>query len=210
MAGGKPVAQRVLTEQGASPTDGAADAVTEATAAEIHPAAHVEIDPIELGRSAAPREESQRAFSDAEKRCTRLEGRLPDLQDLYLRSAGMATQSRDAVASSWRLLRELDWVGAPRRAREVPLPNAAMVIDPWEKARECDRAIETCTDARQRAIFAHLRNVWALLAADRSMGRGDWRALAESAQRLHVDAFHDRWHPEACGPAADKAIPETR
>jgi hypothetical protein len=68
----------------------------------------------------------------------------------------------------------------------------AMTIDALEKAAECDREIEACVDPSRRATLTHLRHTWTKVAADMASGRDDWRGFAESAERLHSDAFHNR------------------
>jgi hypothetical protein len=104
----------VLTEQGVRLSHGATNAKARATAdamsAGMHPENHVEIDTIELSRSAKRAEIALRALADAEAERLRLERLRPHLEGLHIRSVNMAQQSRTAVSSSWRLLRELDLI----------------------------------------------------------------------------------------------------
>ena len=41
--------------------------------------------------------------------------------------------------------------------------------DPWEKAAECERALQTAIDPRRRALLESLRNQWIALANRRSL-----------------------------------------
>jgi hypothetical protein len=41
--------------------------------------------------------------------------------------------------------------------------------DPWEKAAECERALQAANDPRRRALLENLRNQWIALANRRSL-----------------------------------------
>ena len=41
--------------------------------------------------------------------------------------------------------------------------------DPWEKAAECERALQTAIDPSRRALLENLRNQWIALANRRSL-----------------------------------------
>jgi hypothetical protein len=104
--------REVLTERGVrlrhGATDSTAKARAEAMSSGIDPATHVEIDTTELSRSAELLERAYRAFADAEVSFAGLEGRLLNLLEMRVRSTNLAKQSREALALSWRLLREID------------------------------------------------------------------------------------------------------
>jgi hypothetical protein len=66
---------------------------------------------------------------------------------------------------------------------------AALVIDPWEKAVECERAIKACTDSKQMPILRSLREIWVNLAIQRALGVTDWHANADDIADAHADVM---------------------
>jgi hypothetical protein len=89
-------------------------------------------------------------------------------------AAGIRAFSEDGESCSGRL-----------RASE-DLAHAAM-IDPRKKAKECDRAIETCTDPQRKALLTHLRELWVAIGNDRASGWPDWQVQAGHLDQLHAD-----------------------
>ena len=53
------------------------------------------------------------------------------------------------------------------------------VIDPWDKAAECERSIQATTDPQRRATLTYLREIWVALANQMELGR-DPQGLAIS------------------------------
>ena len=72
--------------------------------------------------------------------------------------------------------------------REASMP----VIDPWDKAAECERSIQATTDPQRRATLTYLRELWVALANQMELGRPNWQGEAESIERLHADATRPR------------------
>ena len=46
--------------------------------------------------------------------------------------------------------------------------GAIVVVDPWSKAAECDRAIELVADPERRIVLQSLRTLWIALGDPRS------------------------------------------
>jgi hypothetical protein len=61
------------------------------------------------------------------------------------------------------------------------------MIDPWEKAAECERAIRISFDPHRKSILTNLRELWMTLANEKSMGMPDWQVHAERIVGLHAD-----------------------
>jgi hypothetical protein len=61
-------------------------------------------------------------------------------------------------------------------------------FDPWGKAAECERAIETVADPERRVILNSLRSVWVALGNKQSLFNGPGRAgqLSTIAQ-IHTE-----------------------
>jgi hypothetical protein len=62
-----------------------------------------------------------------------------------------------------------------------------MIIDPWEKAAECDRAIRVCTDRKRRPRLISLRRQWIAVGNEKASGMIDWHDHAEEIDELHAD-----------------------
>ena len=55
------------------------------------------------------------------------------------------------------------WIDStPREAIE-------MIIDPWEKAAECERSLTATPNLQQRAIVEMLRNLWIALGNTKNL-----------------------------------------
>ena len=54
-------------------------------------------------------------------------------------------------------------------------------IDPWEKAADCERAIQAAADPQQKTILKNLRYLWIALANE-----------SETIGRLHVALARSR------------------
>ena len=62
------------------------------------------------------------------------------------------------------------------------------VLDPWQKASECELAVEAATDPQQRAILANLRDLWISLGNTRNFMSADELAKEiETVGRLHIE-----------------------
>ncbi len=62
------------------------------------------------------------------------------------------------------------------------------VVDPWEKAAECARAIQATIDPHRRAILTNLQKLWIALANERDFLTEEQMAdEAERIGRLQVD-----------------------
>ena len=44
-----------------------------------------------------------------------------------------------------------------------------MIIDPWEKAAECERSLRATPNLQQRAILEMLRNLWIALGNTKNL-----------------------------------------
>jgi len=61
------------------------------------------------------------------------------------------------------------------------------MVDPWEKAAECERAIETATGRGQRTVITYLRELWIALGKQRDlMSADDMANEIEAINRLQV------------------------
>jgi hypothetical protein len=59
------------------------------------------------------------------------------------------------------------------------------MIDPLERANECARALETCSEPDQKLVLANLRELWLSVANARLNGKADRRLQLEHLERLH-------------------------
>ncbi len=72
------------------------------------------------------------------------------------------------------------------------------MVDPWEKAAECERAIETATNRGLRTALTYLRELWIALGKQRNfLSADDMAREIEAVGRLQVEltamdelAFH--------------------
>jgi hypothetical protein len=60
-----------------------------------------------------------------------------------------------------------------------------MMIDPSEKAAECDCAIRACSDRKRRPMLISLRQQWIAVGNEKSAGIIDWHIHAEEVEELH-------------------------
>ena len=66
-------------------------------------------------------------------------------------------------------------------------------VDPWEKAAECQRAVQAAIDPQHQTILMHLRNLWMALANERdSMSADDLAMQVEAIGRLHVELINSQ------------------
>jgi hypothetical protein len=65
--------------------------------------------------------------------------------------------------------------------------EAAMLqIDPWEKAAECERALQAAADPADREIFADVRQLWIGLANARCLLSGvELEEQLEAINQVH-------------------------
>jgi hypothetical protein len=62
------------------------------------------------------------------------------------------------------------------------------MIDPWDKAAECEHALRICADDPDRkALLRGLRDLWRWLAREQIRGLSEWRTQAENANGLHAE-----------------------
>jgi hypothetical protein len=62
-----------------------------------------------------------------------------------------------------------------------------MIIDPWEKAAECDRAIRACSDRKRKPMLISLRRQWIAVGKEKAAGIIDWYIHAEEVDELHTN-----------------------
>jgi hypothetical protein len=61
-------------------------------------------------------------------------------------------------------------------------------IDPWEKAADCERAVQAAADPQQKKIFKNLRYLWIALANESDcMSADEFARESEVIGRLHVE-----------------------
>jgi hypothetical protein len=66
-------------------------------------------------------------------------------------------------------------------------------VDPWEKAAECQRAVQAAIDPQHRTILTHLRNLWMALGNERDfMSADDLAKEVEAIGRLHVELINSQ------------------
>jgi len=63
------------------------------------------------------------------------------------------------------------------------------MIDPWEKAAECEREIKSCPDLSRRCVLENLRQLWVAIGKDKSVGTSEWQGHAADADKLHADVM---------------------
>lgn len=68
-------------------------------------------------------------------------------------------------------------------------------VDPWDKAAECERAIEIVADPEQRAVLNSLRSVWLALGSkqdllDRSGQAGPLSTISQIHNELMSACRH--------------------
>jgi hypothetical protein len=62
------------------------------------------------------------------------------------------------------------------------------IVDPWEKAAECERAIKAATDPGQRTALTYLRELWIALGEQRDfISADDMAKEIEAVSRLQVE-----------------------
>jgi hypothetical protein len=60
-------------------------------------------------------------------------------------------------------------------------------IDPWEKAADCERAIQAAADPQQKTILKNLRYLWIALANESEcMSAVEFAHESETIGRLHI------------------------
>ena len=70
------------------------------------------------------------------------------------------------------------------------------MVDPWEKAADCERAAQAVADPKRKAIFKKLRDQWVALANKRTlMTEADMAMGIESLNRRQIELdVADRMH----------------
>ena len=61
------------------------------------------------------------------------------------------------------------------------------MIDPLEKAAECDRAIELCSDPDRMVLLTSLRGMWIVIGNMKARERYDWQDHALDLEKVHAD-----------------------
>jgi len=64
-----------------------------------------------------------------------------------------------------------------------------MMIDPWEKAEECQQAINVCPDLAKRCVLENLRALWIQIGNQKSAGATDWYVQVTDIIKLHTDVL---------------------
>jgi hypothetical protein len=66
-------------------------------------------------------------------------------------------------------------------------------IDPWDKAAECERAIEVVADPERRDVLMSLRTLWIALGNGKPVFDGAGRAVQVSTiARIHAEVMSAR------------------
>jgi hypothetical protein len=60
------------------------------------------------------------------------------------------------------------------------------MIDPWNKAEECERALATCTNKERRRVLTNLQELWIAVGNEKAAGTSTWRSNAEHAAKVHA------------------------
>jgi hypothetical protein len=60
------------------------------------------------------------------------------------------------------------------------------MIDPWEKAEECQQALNACRGRTKRLILHELRELWVSVGNKKSGGL-EWQIQAADLMRIHAD-----------------------
>jgi len=61
-------------------------------------------------------------------------------------------------------------------------------IDPWERAAECERALQTANDPTRREILTDVRKLWMGLANARSFfTKAEFDEQVEAINRIHTE-----------------------
>jgi hypothetical protein len=63
-----------------------------------------------------------------------------------------------------------------------------ITVDPWEKAADCERALQAAVDPNRNAMLEKVRDLWIALGNEQSLMTDE--DLAESVQaisRMHVE-----------------------
>jgi hypothetical protein len=61
-------------------------------------------------------------------------------------------------------------------------------IDPWERAAECERALQTANDPARREILTDVRKLWMGLANARSFfTKAEFDEQVEAINRVHTE-----------------------
>jgi hypothetical protein len=84
----------------------------------------------------------------------------------------------------------------PRFRLRIELPvfrEATMLIDPLEKAAECEQALLRTSHSARRGILLNLRELWVSLAKEGHRYTPQWQREAEKLGRLHTDLTRP-WH----------------
>ena len=72
-------------------------------------------------------------------------------------------------------------------------PGEMSQIDPWEKAADCERAIQAAADPQQKTILKNLRYLWIALANESEcMSPDEFAHESETIGRLHVALARSR------------------
>jgi len=67
-----------------------------------------------------------------------------------------------------------------------------MMIDPWEKAEECQRALNVCPDLAKRSVLRELRQLWISIGNQKAAGATDWYVQVTDIAKLHMDVLGPR------------------
>ena len=73
------------------------------------------------------------------------------------------------------------------------------MIDPWEKAAECEQAIRACADAERKLILENLRDLWVSIGNEKAVGMSDWGTQAALAAELHAEIIKSAQRPPPAG-----------
>jgi hypothetical protein len=64
------------------------------------------------------------------------------------------------------------------------------MVDPWEKAADCERSAQAASDPQRRAVLEKLRDLWVALANQRDvMSQADLAKEVEVINQMHIQLF---------------------
>ena len=65
--------------------------------------------------------------------------------------------------------------------------------DPWDKAAECERAIEVVADPERRVVLEKLRSLWIALGNEQSfVGAAERAGQLSTINQIHVELMSGR------------------
>ena len=96
-------------------------------------------------------------------------------------------QAFHTKAATMTFLRGRSGTKVPCKACSGATEATMSRIDPWEKAADCERAIQAAADPQQKTILKNLRYLWIALANESEcMSADEFAHESETIGRLHI------------------------